>query len=136
MGKTDQLGEGRQNFIPRGSSIDTCPVIAIQRWLNVSGISEGAVFRSIDRHGNVGSTALTNQCVALFVKKYVSKHGLESSFFSGHSLRRGFATSAALNGATQTSIQSHLGHKRPEMTLQYIEAANKIKNSAANKLGL
>lgn len=53
--KTDQRGEGRWVGIPYDKNPDTCPVAALQRWLEVSGISEGAIFREVDRHGHLVS---------------------------------------------------------------------------------
>ena len=47
--KTDQRGEGRLVGIPYGKNPDTCPVAALKRWLQVSGITEGAIFRGLDR---------------------------------------------------------------------------------------
>ncbi len=49
--KTDQEGEGRKVGIPYGSQPDTCPVRALRRWLGSAQLSQGAVFRPIDRWG-------------------------------------------------------------------------------------
>ena len=53
---------------------------------------------------------------------------------SGHSLRSGFATSAAESGAEERSIMAMTGHKSPEMVRRYIKEANLFKNNALNKI--
>lgn len=62
--KTDQEGEGRTVFIPKAKGV-RCPVKALLAWLEVSGITEGPIFRSVSRAGAIGSRALTGQSVAL-----------------------------------------------------------------------
>ena len=47
--KTDQEGEGRSIAIPYGSNILTCPVRTLQEWLEISHISDGALFRYLTK---------------------------------------------------------------------------------------
>ncbi len=47
---TDQDGQGRRIGVPYGRT-RWCPVAALDAWLAVSGITEGAIFRPVDRHG-------------------------------------------------------------------------------------
>ena len=51
--KTDQEGRSRRIGVPYGSSDKTCPVRSLQAWLETARISEGAVFRSLDRFQRV-----------------------------------------------------------------------------------
>ena len=62
--------------------------------------------------------------------------GLDSKKYSGHSLRSGFATSAAESGAEERSIMAMTGHKSTEMVRRYIKAATLFKNHALNKIKL
>lgn len=73
--KTDQEGEGRAIAIPYGSNISTCPVRTFQEWLEVSHISDGALFRYIDKGGNLKQKPLSSHAVALIIKRnsYVKK---------------------------------------------------------------
>jgi site-specific recombinase XerD len=77
---------------------------------------------------------LTDQTVALIIKKYLNLAGLDSQNYSGHSLRSGFATSAAESGAEERSIMAMTGHKSTEMVRRYIKEANLFKNNALNKI--
>ena len=60
--------------------------------------------------------------------------GIDSKKYSGHSLRSGFATSAAESGAEERSIMTMTGHKSTEMVRRYIKEANLFKNNALNKI--
>ena len=77
---------------------------------------------------------LTDQTVALLVKEYLELAGIDSKNYSGHSLRSGFATSAAESGAEERSIKAMTGHKSTEMVRRYIKEANIFKNNALNKI--
>jgi len=77
---------------------------------------------------------LTDQTVALLIKKYINLAGIDNKNYSGHSLRSGFATSAAESGAEERSIMTMTGHKSTEMVRRYIKEANLFKNNALNKL--
>ena len=77
---------------------------------------------------------ISDKTVALIIKKYSNLAGLDSNKYAGHSLRSGFATSAAEAGAEERSIMSMTGHKSTEMVRRYIKEANLFKNNALNKL--
>src|SRR6516225_4108628 len=55
--KNDAEGAGRHVGIPFGSDPKTCPVRAYRRWLEVSSIAAGPVFRAINRHGHISTAA-------------------------------------------------------------------------------
>ena len=76
---------------------------------------------------------LSDKSVALIIKKYAEKAGLESKY-AGHSLRSGFATTAAEFGAEERNIMAMTGHKTTQMVRRYIQEANLFKNNALNKI--
>ena len=120
--KTDQSGEGMTKGIPYFSNQNYCPVISLKNWLKKSEIKSGKIFDISDRS------------VALTIKKYTAIAGLDSKKYSGHSLRSGFATSAAELGAEERSIMAMTGHKTTQMVRRYIQEANLFKNNALNKI--
>ena len=132
--KTDQFGEGLTKGIPYFKSIAYCPVTILQKWLNISKITKGPLFRKISKGSRLLENRLTDQTVALIIKKYLNKSGIDSSNYSGHSLRSGFATSAAESGAEERSIMAMTGHKTTQMVRRYIQEANLFKNNALNKI--
>lgn len=133
--KTDQEGEGRIIGIARGSNPATCPVRALNAYLNAAGITEGSIFRSVNRHGHICGR-LTAQSVALVVKAAAASAGLNSSAYSGHSLRAGLVTQAAIAGVTAENIMRQTGHKSHDTVMGYIRIANVFSDNASGELGL
>ena len=132
--KTDQFGEGFLKGLPYFDNQTYCPVISVQNWLNLSKINSGPLFRRFTKGSKLSEKRLTDQSVALILKEYLSLVGIDNKNFSGHSLRSGFATSAAVSGAEERSIMAMTGHKSTEMVRRYIKDANLFKNNALNKI--
>ena len=132
--KTDQLGEGFTKGIPYFENYLYCPVKNLKNWLNVSKLKKGPVFVRFSKGSNLTNIRLTDQSVALIIKDYLNKAGIDNKNYSGHSLRSGFATSAAEAGAEERSIMAMTGHKTSQMVRRYIREANLFKNNALNKI--
>jgi integrase len=136
-GKTDQEGRGRIVGIPYGSTPATCPVRAVQDWIEAAGIATGAVFRHVGPGKSpTPGERLSDKAVALIVKRAARLVGLDASRFAGHSLRAGLATSAAMAGASERAIMDQTGHKSLPMVRRYIRSGNLFKENAAAVLGL
>ena len=133
--KTDQEGKGQTVPIPYGSNPDTCPVRAMQSWLEVSGITSEHVFRGINRHGHISEKGMTPAAVALIIKRNDHIRGREAEF-GGHSLRAGFCTTAAINGISAHASMRQARQKKIETHQKYIRLANLWQDCAATKLGL
>ena len=134
--KTDQAGAGRKIGIPYGSNPETCPVRVLQAWIEQAGISEGTLFRSINRHGQLHAVRLSGIDVARVVKKLIRRAGLDAVKYAGHSLRAGHATSAAIAGASERSIMNQTGHRSVHMVRRYIRDGSLFRENSAGKLGL
>jgi integrase len=128
--KSDQEGAGRKIGVPWGRT-EVCAVRAVKGWLDHSQITEGAVFRSVHKGGQVSAERLSSQSVALLVKDYAAKAGLPANQFSGHSLRSGLVTSAAQAGVPAHQIMAQTGHRSMDMLNRYIREANLFKNNSA-----
>jgi site-specific recombinase XerD len=146
-GKADQEGRGDLRAIPHGENQDTCPVAALKSWLLAAGVTEGAVFRAVDRFGRVASLRLSDKAVARIIQKtaysFHRRSGVtadeaerRSKLLAGHSLRAGFATSAAVAGCDEWAIMRQTGHKRKETVKGYIRISSLFKANAAARLGL
>ena len=122
--KTDQSGEGSIKAIPYFENKEFCPVLALKNYFNerFKKKIEGKVFE------------ISDKSVALIIKKYAEKAGLDASKYAGHSLRSGFATTAAEFGAEERNIMAMTGHKTTQMVRRYIQEANLFKNNALNKI--
>jgi site-specific recombinase XerD len=132
--KTDQFGEGAVKALPYFENSQYCPVLSLKKWIEVSNIKSGALFRRFSKGSKLMENRLTDQTVALLIKKYLKLAGIDSKNYSGHSLRSGFATSAAESGAEERSIMAMTGHKSTEMVRRYIKEADLFKNNALNKI--
>ena len=132
--KTDQFGEGFTKALPYFDSSQYCPVVSLKNLLDLSKINSGPVFRRFVKGSKLSKNRLTDQTVALLIKKYLNLAGIDSKNFSGHSLRSGFATSAAESGVEERTIMAMTGHKSSEMVRRYIKEANLFKNNALNKI--
>ena len=132
--KTDQFGEGMIKGLPYFSNETYCPVLHLKKWLELSSIKSGPIFRRFSKSFKLSDNRLTDQSVALLIKNYLSLAGIENKNYSGHSLRSGFATVTAESGADERSIMTMTGHKTTQMVRRYIKEANLFKNNALNKI--
>jgi len=132
--KTDQFGEGLTKALPYFDNTQYCPVLSLKNWIKISNINSGPIFRRFSKGCKLSNNRLTDQTVALLIKKYLKLAGINNKEYSGHSLRSGFATSAAEAGVEERSIMAMTGHKSSEMVRRYIKEANLFKNNALNKI--
>lgn len=128
--KTDQTGQGRKIAIPHGRS-RWCPVRHLADWLAHAGIKQGPLFRGIDRHGHIALDRLSGDAVSSIIKRRVEAAGFDPLTFSGHSLRAGLATSAAVAGASPWKIREQTGHKSDAMLARYIRDGDMFTDNAA-----
>lgn len=125
--KTDQSGEGMIKALPYFTNVEYCPVNSLKNWISFlknNNPNEKKVFNMSDKN------------IALIVKKYINKLGLDPSKYAGHSLRSGFATSTAEMGAEERQIMAMTGHKSNQMVRRYIQESNLFKNNALKKINL
>jgi site-specific recombinase XerD len=134
--KTDQFGEGTVKALPYFDNSQYCPVVSLKKWIDISNNNFGSLFRRFSKGLRLTENRLTDQTVALLIKEYLTLAGINSKNYSGHSLRSGFATSAAESGAEERSIMAMTGHKTTQMVRRYIKEANLFKNNALNKLDI
>jgi len=120
--KTDQSGEGMTKAIPYFDNKNFCPVTALKNWVDKAKIKSGKLFN------------ISDKTVALIIKKHANLAGLDPNKYGGHSLRSGFATSAAESGAEERNIMNMTGHKTTQMVRRYIKEGNLFKNNALNKI--
>jgi len=133
--KTDQEGVGATLAIQHGQHPETCPVRALRSWLDAAGITEGAVWRSCRDHSELGPR-ITSGYVAGIIKKWAAKAGLDPALFSGHSLRAGWATSAAKAGVGDRAIMDR-GRWTSRVTVdRYVRRATGFDASPDGLVGL
>ncbi|WP_051505705.1 site-specific integrase [Mesorhizobium sp. WSM2561] len=104
------------------------PVVALSAWLERAAIADGAVFRGIDRWGNLERRAVTPQSVNLILKRRIAEAGLDPTLFSAHGLRSGFLTETARRGIPLTEAMQQSQHRS-------IQQASRYYNDAERQLG-
>lgn len=128
--KTDPNGAGRKIGIPFGRS-KWCPVKCLADWLDHAKIEAGPLFRGINRHGHVAEQRLSGEAVCVIVKQLAEAAGFDPTGYSGHSLRAGLATSAAMAGASAWKIRQQTGHASDAMLNRYIRDGDMFTSNAA-----
>lgn len=132
--KTDPYGKGNFLAIHRGNNSVFCPVRALEDWIAHRGREPGPLFTRILKGGRITWRRLSDQSVSLIVKKGATAMGLDARQFSGHSLRAGLATSAALAGADLVAIMEQTRHKSYDVARRYIRSAEIWRNNVTERL--
>ena len=130
--KTDQAHTGAVVALPRHPQPSLDPVRALERWLDLAGIDTGPVFVGVDRHGNP-RRQLSAQSVNLILKRHAETAGLTISL-TGHSLRAGFATTAAEAGVSEHRIMNQTRHRSTGTVRRYVRDGELFTNSAPAQL--
>jgi integrase len=131
--KTDQENEGQVCAVPAGTP-PLCPVHALRKWLDISGIHDGFLFRAA-RKKNIDDQPLTAGMVSLILKKHAREAGIrQQKKLSSHSLRRGLASRASAEGASIAAIMRQGRWKNVNTVMEYIEAAQRFEDNAASQV--
>jgi integrase len=133
--KTDQEAKGQMKGIVFGRSPQTCPVKALEAWLQAAGIDRGPVFRPLKKGGGVGSGRLSGVSISEIVKTFCGRAGLDPEMRSSHSLRAGFVTDGYAAGASEPAIMDQTGHRSREVLAMYRREASLFEN-ASSLLGM
>lgn len=120
--KTDQEAKGQSVFVPYLNEETVCPVRALRAWIKQSAVESGPLFFSVD------NTRFTAATIAAIVKGAAEKAGFDPAAFGAHSLRSGFATSAAKVKAEERDIMTVTRHKSERTLRGYIQEATLGEN--------
>jgi site-specific recombinase XerD len=137
--KTDPCGaESRTVAVPFGEHPPTCPILAVRAWIKAGKMQSGALFRAVDRHGNVRATPLSPRSIAKILARATGRAGIHAAtaHISPHSLRVGMCTQAAINGAGERDIARTTLHKSTAMVRRYVRDADLFRDNASKRLGL
>ena len=110
--KCDQFGRGVDVFLGR-TDTSLCPIAAITSYMVVRGSSPGPFFVDDKKE------ALSKGHFVKAIRDILQSLGLPHHQYAGHSFRIGAATSAALAGVEDSTIQA-LGRWHSAAFLQYV----------------
>ena len=121
--KGDRQLQGRVFECPALSRL--CPVTAFNAWIDLAGLTEGPVFRKIDRWGNVADESLHADSLIPLLRSLFAEAGVESpEEYSSHSLRRGFAGWTRASGWDIKELMEYVGWKDVKSAMRYLDASD------------
>ncbi|MCM1959074.1 tyrosine-type recombinase/integrase [Acinetobacter modestus] len=121
--KGDRALSGKYFFVPKLNQL--CPVKAYLDWLEVSELTSGTVFRSINRWGKTSTNALHIDSLIPLIRNIFMEAEIEfAELYSAHSLRRGFAQWANSNGWDIKTLMEYVGWKNLNSAIRYINVEN------------
>lgn len=129
--KTDQARHGVVIAIPEGSRIR--PKALLLAWMAAAGHGEGPLFRRLSRRNLLTPAAMSDRAIARLVQQHAAAAGYDPTQFAGHSLRAGFLTEGATQGATIFKLQEVSRHKSVQVLSDYVRNAELFKDHAGDK---
>ncbi len=107
---------------------------AIDDWGATSGITDGQVFRAVNKGDRVVGGGITPQAIYNIIVGYAGE--LEKHGVAPHDLRRTFAKLAHKGGAAIDQIQLSLGHESIQTTEEYLGVEQDLTDAPCDHLGL
>jgi site-specific recombinase XerD len=111
----DLVGKhGRVRTVP----MPTWVKVAIDAWTEPAGVTDGHVFRALNRGGQLSGAALSEKVVWQLLKGYAAAAGVPG--IAPHDLRRTCAKLCRAAGGELEQIQMLLGHASVQTTERYL----------------
>ncbi len=129
--KTDQTRQGIVIGIPEGSRIR--PKALLLAWMAAAGHAEGPLFRRLTRRDAFTPAPMSDRAIARLVQHHAAAAGYDPTHFAGHSLRAGFLTEGASQGATIFKLQEVSRHKSVQILADYVRNADLFKDHAGQR---
>ena len=138
-------GEPVEVIVPCADMPTACD--ALDEWAAIAKLEPGQpVFREVIKGGQIGAGRLSDRSVARIIKRRVRERALElgrseadadelAAICSGHSLRAGFCTAAAIAGKPEWKIRRRSRHKTAELVARYVRTAEEWTDSGLKGVG-
>lgn len=117
-------------IIALGDTPEICPVFQLRRYIEMTGLSSGAIFRAISPKGRQGAGALSDNSFYWILRQALDQSGLSEEGYSPHSFRAGFITEAHRQGKRHHDIKKISGHRDQKSFERYIREADAFDNHA------
>lgn len=108
---------------------------ALRLWLRLSGITQGPVFRPINRHNKIGDHALSGWAVNEIVKARCKAAGLDAKDYTAHGLRSGFMTEAGMKRVGLLNAMAQSQHASVQQASEYYDAGSAARSRAVRLAG-
>ena len=135
--KTDQDAHGQLVGVARGDNRLTDPIRALDGWLKIRSTARGALFTRVVYPGSLTTVRIGPRAVSRLVQQRANAAGFDGIPVTGHSLRAGHATTAAVNGASIDRIAAQTRHRDlGTLVSHYIRPAEAMMTTTSRDLGL
>ena len=127
------------DLVGKGGHVRTVPMpswvkAAVDAWTTAAGITEGSVFRAIDKRGRVWGDGMTAKVLWDVVRAAAAAAGIAK--LAPHDLRRTCASLCHLAGGELDQIQFLLGHVSIQTTERYLGCKQKLRCAVNDRLGI
>lgn len=133
--KQDREGHGRKLAVPYGKHKRTCPVLAVERWIEYRGAGPGPLFQGVMGGHVTGKGILPNR-IGQIVQESAALIGLDRRLYGAHSMRAGCVSEALANGASTILLARQTGHASIDTLRLYERSRDLFRGNAAEFLGL
>jgi integrase len=108
--------------------------MALDAWTAAAGITEGNLFRPVNKGGRITATSIDDKGIAACVKTWAAHCGFEN--LAAHDLRRSYAKLAHKGRAALEQIQLSLGHSSIATTERYLGCEQNLQDAPCDHLDL
>jgi site-specific recombinase XerD len=106
----------------------------IDEWKNAADITDGVLFRSINKAGGIWGTGMTPKVLWEIVREAASRAGIEK--LAPHDLRRSCARLCHFAGGELDQIQFLLGNVSIQTTERYLGCKQKLRVEVNDRMGI
>jgi integrase len=127
------------DLVGKAGHVRTVPIpawvkTALDAWTTAAGITDGTIFRAINRHGRVWGDGMTAKVLWDVVRAAAAQAGIDR--LAPHDLRRTCARLCHLAGGELDQIQFLLGHVSIQTTERYLGCKQKLRHAVNDRLGI
>lgn len=135
--KTDRDAAGQVVGVARGQHLHTDPVRALDDWLALRPTGPGPLFTRVYYRNHPRLQRIGPRAISRTVQERAHAAGFDNLPVTGHSLRAGHATTAAVNGVPIDRIAAQTRHRDLSTLLNhYIRPAEAMMTTTSRDLGL
>src|SRR5436190_8467148 len=127
------------DLLGKAGHIRTVPIpswvkAAVDAWTTAAGISEGRVFRAINKAGRIWGDGMSPKVLWDVVRAAAARAAIDK--LAPHDLRRTCARLCHLAGGELDQIQFLLGHVSIQTTERYLGCKQKLRIAVNDRLGI